>query len=220
MPKIGIGLRALRVVAQGFSKFTQRTVAMHYLKAAGLSHAWKIPTFTTKDELATLLNLALGLPNDSAVIEIGSYLGASTCYLAAGIRARGGKLICVDTWQNETMPEGLLKTLDLFEKNVAPVRKSINLIQVDSMNLNLNEIGQEFQLAFIDGDHSYDSAKADFANVSPWISHNGLVAFHDFSSFQGVSKVVGEILATGMWRLEGTVNNLLWIRKTRFAYNS
>ncbi|MEQ1829320.1 MAG: class I SAM-dependent methyltransferase [Pirellula sp.] len=193
---------------------------MHFLKSAGLSHAYKIPTFTSKDELATLLNLALGVPNGGAAIEIGSYLGASTCYIAAGIRTRAGQLICVDTWQNETMPEGLLNTMELFEKNVAPVRDCLKLIRVDSTKLNLNEVGQQFHLAFIDGDHSYDSAKADFATVSPWISDNGVVAFHDFSSFQGVSKVVGEVLSTGMWRLEGAVSNLLWIRKTKFAHSS
>lgn len=220
MREIGIGLRAVRVGAQRFARHSQERLAMHYLKSAGLRHACKIPTFTSKDELATLLNLALGMPSGGAAIEIGSYLGASTCYIAAGLRTHGGQLTCVDTWQNETMPEGLLNTMELFEKNVAPVRECLQLIRVDSMKLNLNEVGRRFDLAFIDGDHSYDSAKADFGSVSPCISDNGVVAFHDFSSFQGVSRVVGEVLATGMWRLEGTVSNLLWIRKTEFAHSS
>ena len=220
MREIGIGLRAVRVGAQRFARHSQERVAMYYLKSAGLHNACKIPTFTSKDELATLLNLALGIPNGGAAIEIGSYLGASTCYIAAGLRTQGGKLTCIDTWQNETMPEGLLNTMELFEQNVAPVREYLKLMRVDSMKLDLKEVAQQFHLAFIDGDHSYHSAKADFANVSPWISDNGIVAFHDFSSFQGVSRVVGEVLATGMWRLEGTVSNLLWIRKTNFAHNS
>jgi len=39
--------------------------------------------------------------------------------------------------------------------------------------------GHPLDLLFIDGDHSYDGVKADFANYSPLVRPGGLIVFHD-----------------------------------------
>jgi hypothetical protein len=39
-------------------------------------------------------------------LEIGSHVGSSALFICAGMAGRGGHLYCVDTWANDTMPDG------------------------------------------------------------------------------------------------------------------
>lgn len=186
------------------------------LASAGLSAAHLIPTFTTTDELAVLMELASQVPPGSNVVEIGSYLGASTCYIASGLVGKGCMLTCVDTWQNETMPDGQRDTLQEFERNVQPVAHMISVVRKRTDLLHPGDLPEKATLAFLDGDHSYAAAKSDFALLAARVSHNGVIALHDTLYYQGVSRVLGDALATGQWRLEGCCNNLSWIRRAPF----
>ena len=67
--------------------------------------ATEIPTWTTRTQLETLYRLAAGLPAGAKVVEFGSYLGASKCFLAAGVAAGNGRVIAIDLWNNETIPD-------------------------------------------------------------------------------------------------------------------
>src|SRR5438270_847483 len=61
-----------------------RSVERH-LRLCGVGNAASIQTWTAKVELYALYDLALQCPPRGSVLEIGSYLGASTCYLCAGL---------------------------------------------------------------------------------------------------------------------------------------
>ena len=89
------------------------------LRAIAAVDAAKIPTSVNLAELRTLYYLARNCPQNATILEIGSYLGASTCFLAAGVSKVNGRIICVDTWMNETMPEGPRDTYAEFMKNTA-----------------------------------------------------------------------------------------------------
>ena len=51
---------------------------------------------------------------------------------------------------------------------------------------------KEFIFVFIDADHSYEGAKADFEAWSPLVKSGGEVAFH-YSTLEGVRRVLDEI---------------------------
>jgi predicted O-methyltransferase YrrM len=175
--------------------------------------AREIPTHMTHAELNALYRLAAGLESSPGLLEIGSYLGASSRFLAAGMKS-GGRLYCVDTWNNETMPEGPRDTLLEFKKNVASFASRITIVRKDSNDITDADFALPLDLVFIDGDHSYAAVKRDFNTVAPWLSDGGLVAFHDCTYFEGVSRVVGEAMATGGWQIGGNVDSLVWLRKT------
>lgn len=175
-----------------------------------------IRTYTRPSELRALLDLAAACPRDGIALEIGSYLGASSCYIVAGISRSDGCLMCVDTWQNETMPEGEYDTLAEFRKNTSAIQKKIILLKKRSDELEDSDIPKPVNLIFIDGDHSYATSKADFEKVSPWLAEGGAIAFHDHACFQGVARVIGEALATGGWAIAGCTDNLLWIKRTKW----
>jgi predicted O-methyltransferase YrrM len=186
------------------------------LGEAALAHASQIESFTSESELRVLLNLALACPPDANILEIGSYLGKSTCFLAAGIKAKGGKIYCVDTWQNETMPTGILNTMDTFMNNITPVAKSVICIRKLSSEIRKDDLDLPLDLVFIDGDHSYEAVRKDFEIISPWVHEDGIVAFHDSRDFRGVSRVIGEALATGRWQVRGAIDNILWICRAKW----
>ncbi len=185
------------------------------LKAAGVANADTIPTYTTKRELHALYLLATSCPTGAVALEIGSYLGISCCYLAAGLMRVEGDLICVDTWQNETMPEGVQDTFAMFKNNIAAVEHLVTPIQKRSEELTDANISQPLHLVFLDGDHSYKAVNGDFHKVAPHIVEDGMLAFHDAISFSGVSRTIGEALGSGEWQLAGLVDNLVWLTKTK-----
>jgi predicted O-methyltransferase YrrM len=198
----------------------RRFATRRSLAAAGLRGIESIPTYTTPEELAALLDLALACPAGGSALEIGSYLGASAAYLVAGLAQVGGTLACLDTWQNETMPDGNRDTFAEFERNVAPVRDRLIVIRKPTQDLTSAGLGGPFHLVFIDGDHSYAAVKRDFELIAPALADNAVVAFHDSRCFQGVSRVIGEVLVKGEWCLGGVVGNLTWLRRPQWASTS
>lgn len=54
-----------------------------------------------------------------------------------------------------------------------------------------------YDFVFIDGDHSYDSVKADWENYAPMVKEDGIVAFHDIVERPGygVSRLWSELKA-------------------------
>jgi predicted O-methyltransferase YrrM len=174
----------------------------------------RIGTYTTLDELCALYDLARSCPPNSAALEIGSYLGASTCFLAKGLGRNGGRLYCVDTWNNETMPGGGRDTFAEFVRNTRNLAGTLRAVRKRSSELSVGDISQPIALAFLDGDHSYEATRADFERVAPWIDHGGRVAFHDCSHFfPGVTRVVGRALESGQWKLGGFRDSLCWVQK-------
>jgi predicted O-methyltransferase YrrM len=186
------------------------------LNKLGLAHAGKIHSYTTPAELETLFRLAGSCPPGSQAIEIGSYLGASTCFIAAALHPINGRLVCVDTWQNETMPDGATDTFSEFSRNVAPVSSLIRKIRRRSSDLAAIDLPTAMAFAFIDGDHSYETVRLEASVLDPLMAGDGTIVFHDALYFCGVSRVIGELLVTGRWKLFGQVENLVWLKKQGF----
>jgi hypothetical protein len=67
---------------------------------------------------------------------------------------------------------------------------------------------EPIRLLFIDGDHSYEASRDDFAAWSPQVEGSGLVAFHDIGAWTGVTRFYEELLAEGRWRERAKVRSL------------
>jgi predicted O-methyltransferase YrrM len=210
-----IGLyRLLSGRLKKYSGIVDSRLEKERLAAAGLAHVDSIATDTDEIELHTLYRLASCCPPGAAALEIGSYLGASACYLAAGLARQSGHLYCVDTWHNETMPEGHRDTFAEFLANTHNFSYLITPVRKKSSELTLGDVSIPLRLVFIDGDHSYPAVKGDFTLASQWLADDGVIVFHDFGYeyFEGVSRVLGEALASGEWVMAGFVGCLAWIK--------
>jgi len=215
-----IFLRAIRLITRVLSSSTRwanQTCLRLALRTSGVAGAPAIRSFTLPYELGALYDLGRHCPPGAAALEIGSYLGASACYIAAGLREVGGRLYCVDTWQNETMPDGIRDTLAEFKQNTRGVEDLLCLVRKRSDELTTTDIPDKLDLIFIDGDHSYEAVKADFLHVTPWLTENGIVAFHDHLFWRSVTQFIGEALASGAWVVAAQSGDLLCLKRSRFA---
>jgi hypothetical protein len=115
---------------------------------------------------------------------------------------------------NETMPDGCMDTFLEFQASTRQFAHMITPIRKMSRALTYSDIGGDLDLVFIDGDHSEDAVRADFNIVRDNVRPGGIIAFHDVSScYPGVNKVLGEVLASGNWRLTDFTDSLGSVQK-------
>lgn len=181
-----------------------------------------IPTHLTDREKVKLMRLAAGVERDAGrdvtAVEIGAYLGASSTFLASGLRRRGSRVLSVDTWANDAMTEGPQDTMEAFRRNTArfgerivPVRGwSDEPATVAAVAARAGRI----DLLFIDGDHSYDGVLKDWSSYSPLLADGATVVMHDHGWADGVRRVVSELIAPRTER-QGSLPNLWWGRLRR-----
>jgi MMP 1-O-methyltransferase len=175
---------------------------------------------------ALMLLSALG-PGPGEVVEIGSYLGKSTSYMAMGLKARKeGVVYAVDHFggspehqkgqrhEEEVLArEGTL--LEQFKRNIElnELQDHVQPVVSDSLSAG-RHWNKPIRLLFIDGDHSYDSTKADFQMWERHITVNGYIAFHDVGdSWIGVTTFFNELLAEGRYSLRLAVGSLRVVQK-------
>lgn len=141
---------------------------------------FSIETHMSFQERLRLFAVATSLPPGFIACEIGSYLGASTCFLGVAARMQNGSIHCFDTWDNRAMGvERAGDTFAAFTQNIEPFRKQIVVHRGDSTKL-AGEMTEMVDFLFVDGDHSYAGVKADLANFGPKLKPGGLLLFHDF----------------------------------------
>lgn len=175
----------------------------------------RVFSHTTMAERLALFDLARALPRGARVLEIGSHFGSSALFLGAALNQREGSLLCVDTWANETMPDGEQDTFARFSANTAPFAHLITPIRKRSDRLTPDDIGGPLDMVFIDGDHSEEAVRHDLALTAPFVKQDGVVAFHDLRGgvYPGVGVVIGEAIASREWHLERLIDALAIIRR-------
>ena len=163
------------------------------LLMAGELGSFQIPTDVNRDELLMLYRLAKTV-NDGAIVEIGSYLGASACFLAAGASKAGASVYCIDTWNNYGMSEGPRDTFVEFQRNTRHRRSQITPVRAWSLEAAAELPDLSIGLLFVDGDHSRDAVSADLRAWLPKVRAGGWVALHDSGWAEGVQAGITQIV--------------------------
>jgi predicted O-methyltransferase YrrM len=162
-----------------------------FIRKRKAKHYDKIFSHLTSEEKRMLHLLALD--KTGIFVEIGSYLGASSCFIALAQVHKNPfpKLYCVDTWTNDAMSEGARDTFDLFLKNTKDFKGIIHPIRGKS-TIVAEHFRERIDFLFVDGDHSYEGVKADIHAWFPKLNPEALVAFHDIGWAEGVKRAVEE----------------------------
>ncbi len=155
-----------------------------------------------------LLQLAAKGGGVGAVVEIGSFMGRSTAFLAAGSKLAGReRVVAVDHFRgsiehqaggafaNRTLAEEGT-TFHRFQQNMQRLGLDDYVIPIQSSSAEAVKSWQgPVRLLFIDGDHAYESCRQDFEAWSPFIVSHGLVCFHDVTNFEGVDRFYKELIS-------------------------
>jgi predicted O-methyltransferase YrrM len=143
-----------------------------------------------------LFHAAAKTEGRGAIVEIGSWKGRSTTWLASGARLAGRRIHAIDPHRHSReYPEA--DTLDEFRNNLA--RNGLTDV-VEPLVMTSEEaaarIAGPVELLFIDGDHSYDAVRRDAELWLPRLIEGGTVMFHDVATaaYDGPRRIVRQMV--------------------------
>lgn len=156
------------------------------------------------EEVGELLrSLAANVSADHSIVEIGSFKGKSTCYLATGALAGAGAHVwAVDPWDlvgNKTGRFGFAEasTREAFHLQVkeAGLEAQITAIQGFSVDVAKSWAGPPIGLLYIDGDHDKPSVYGDYIAWRGHLAPSAIVVFDDFITPRspGVRKAIEQL---------------------------
>ena len=169
-----------------------------------------------------LYNAAKNCQGKGVIVEIGSWKGKSTIWLAKGSKAgRNAKIYAVDphtgaSWYKKM--HGEVWTFEEFKQNIkeANVEDAVVPIVKTSRDAARDWDGKPIELLWVDGEHEYEVAKSDFDLWSPYLVEGGIIAFHDTIGWPGPRKVVRErIYNSHNFANVGFIGSLTYARKVR-----
>lgn len=175
------------------------------------------------------LSLAAAVPAATGeILEIGSFKGKSTIVLAKAAKYAAKKhtglwacdpftsptSTCPDLAESSSFPE--------FERNIqsAGVANDVQVFQDFSHELAVTW-HTPLRLLWIDGDHTFEGAKKDFDNFSPWLVDGAIIAFHDtLHSHDGPCRVFAhDILLSPHYGACGFCGSIAWARYSKKPVN-
>ena len=153
------------------------------------------PGFMPAAEGLALFEAAAGYARRGPVLEIGTYCGKSTLYLAAAARAAGQVVVTVDHHRGseEHQPgweyhdpdlvdpaTGRLDTLPRLRATLAAAGLEEHVVVVVGRSADVARLwATPLGLVFIDGGHTEQAAVTDYESWAPWVAPGGALAIHD-----------------------------------------
>lgn len=161
-------------------------------------------------------------PSPAHFVEVGAFLGRSTCFLGVEI-INSGKAIeldVVDTFRgtpdtahmllSKMDPPDLGTLFEQFRKNTAPVWHALTVIPLSSLEAARLYADGSLDFIFIDANHDYEAVRADIAAWLPKLRPGGHLGGHDYSEdWPGVVRAVdeafgdGKLVHQGSWLVSG-----------------
>lgn len=158
-------------------------------------------------EAIALYRLCQRVPTGGRVLEIGSYLGASTTAIGHAILGRGIELYCLDCWHDYQAQGFFGHTLagtgatdqsifSRFQANTSFLGEQLRILKGTSAQFRSFLPASFFDLIFIDAAHDYESVKEDIRIAFKAIAPGGIICGHDYhSDGEGVLKAVNQLIA-------------------------
>jgi len=119
------------------------------------------------------------------IVEIGVQHGFTTYMLCEAAKQTGGQVYAIDKKVYEINEHRHNAEHNLKQWGC----QNVKFIQADTQDKgfkqDFTEHMEEIDLAFIDGDHSYNGLKNDFDLVYPKLTKDGIIIFHDTLQIDG-----------------------------------
>jgi predicted O-methyltransferase YrrM len=185
--------------------------------AVDIEYAKTVEGWMADSELEYLATIA---SRSFEILEVGCWMGRSTIAMACNTP---GVVYAVDPWTGNPETEQYVAEQGgrewlraMFDKNInaAGVSKWVVPVMLPSVQAATESFlsRHRFDLIFIDGNHTYESVKADIECWSKLLRPNGVLAGHDYGNppWEGVIKAVDELVpkfrivpGTSIWTTEG-----------------
>lgn len=173
----------------------------------------------TVEEGELLYRLARACTGKGAIVEIGSFKGKSTIWLAKGSLAGAeAKVVAIDPHTGSAehrQSEQPVWTYDEFLANLrrAGVEEAVMPVVATSAEA-AERFDQPVELLFIDGDHRYEMVRQDFDLWFPRLLEGGYLLMHDTIRWEGPRRVAREsIYRSRSFRNVGFVHSITFGQK-------
>lgn len=154
-------------------------------------------------------------PDTAHFVEIGSWRGRSTVYLAVTVKNSGKniRVDAVDTWRgslaedvHQQDPSVINDTLyDEFLNNIEPVQDIVTPVRMTSTDAAKRYSDNSLDFVLIDGSHEYQDVVNDITEWLKKVKPGSMLAGDDYE-WPGVKQAVSELLPTaeiihgpGLW---------------------
>lgn len=160
-----------------------------------LRHAEHAVGFMPPAEGEALATTALRHLGTGIALEVGTYCGKSTLYLAGAARETGGTVVTVDhhrgseehqpgwEYHDPAMVDphvGRLDTVGTFRRTIADAGLEDHVVAVIGRSPQVAALWRSpLAMLFIDGGHTDAAAIADYEGWAPWVSAGGVLVIHD-----------------------------------------
>lgn len=157
----------------------------------------EIDGWLSDSEGELLYQLAKKVPSGQAIVELGSWKGKSTVWLAKGTEAgQRNKVHSIDPHSGSKahISEGETNTYTAFTNNLT--KAGVQDIVVPLVNTSAEAVKrwrEGIGLLWIDAMHEYEDVKRDFLSWEPHLLPGARVAFHDCDQ-AGPAQVVEEYI--------------------------
>lgn len=194
-------------------------------------HAARTPGWLRDEEAELLHEFAFGASARGRIVEIGSFLGRSTICLASALelapRTMHETLIAIDphvhppschpdfaSAPGRSLEQDAKNPRAVFEANLerAGLRNRVEVVQDYSIG-GVRTVNDTVSLAFIDGDHAYETARHDLCAMGDRIRNDGWLLAHDYTDWEGVTRAVDELVGSGDWRIDRIVGSIAVLRR-------
>jgi len=192
-----------------------------------------IKGFLAHEEGILLYEMAKQYCTKSFAVEIGSYCGKSACYIGQACKENGTYLVTIDHHRGSEEqqfgeeyfdPEeydyknNRVDTLPTLTKNIAKYKlNSYIKAIVDNSKSASKKINSEIDFLFIDGSHTFESARNDYESWKNKIRTGGILSIHDIydSELEGgqAPREIYEKAMTEGFKLVKRVNSLVALKK-------
>ena len=162
--------------------------------------------FLAYEEGILLYEMAKKYCTKSFAVEIGSYCGKSACYIGQACKEKGTHLVTIDHHRGSEEQQfgeeyfdseeydykkNRVDTLPTLLRNISKFELDEHIkVVVDNSESASKKIKGEIDFLFIDGSHTFASARNDYES---WKNKYELVEFLQFTTFMTQKKKVGKL---------------------------
>jgi predicted O-methyltransferase YrrM len=149
-----------------------------------------VPGLTSDRKCELLFFLASTMQTPAVILEIGSYKGKSTAWLAEAARRNSRRMVTIDPHMADSLQTflGVVKEFEIEE--VATIHRTLS-----------HEIGEKWTdpigFLWVDGSHEYAGVRQDVIDFAPHVVPGAYVVFDDANNpkLPGVRQAIQETIA-------------------------
>lgn len=181
----------------------------------------RIEGWLSDREAAFLYNTARQCTGQNGVVvEIGSFKGKSTIAIGLGLQNNNPRIVAIDPHISNLEHRDRRSSLFEFQRNIARAGLADIVTPIVAKSQDAaHGWFHPIELLWIDGDHSYEGAMADFELYAPHVVEGGIIAFHDATQDEVPKVVIKAFRQPGYVGIK-IVDSIVYARKRTGAEKS